>query len=171
MSRHVSTFAFWPILRYAYLMSRSAVVDHRYRLQPADLAHLPPRLRISGVSLQGVEQIHPVLHFADAPHKPLVLDARQCQTMMQLTQSAVCTDWVGHTIQLQMASADLPPAIQIVAPTAQAPKLMPRQRQAAGPAQLWRTLLPILVLGLALLSVWLLDRVPGLWERLLDLLR
>ena len=84
-------------------MSRAVIIDHTYRLQAADIGQQFMRVQIVSVSLQGLEESKPMLHLAEFPNRPLVLDAVQRDALLRITGSALFNDWVGQTIQLHRA--------------------------------------------------------------------
>lgn len=151
-------------------MSRAPVVDERYRLQPADLQGLPLRTVIHKVTYQGLEQLTPVLHFADLPlgHlalvKHLALDAAQCRELIRLTRSSFCGDWVGQTVELRVTSVAGKPTINLATPT---PPAVVRERllRVHTPLMLnGHTLLLITLLVLVFVALFLFENSTAAWQ-------
>ncbi len=139
-------------------MSRVAIIDHAYRLQAADLGRQLIRVQITSVSLQGLEESRPMLHLAEFPNRPLVLEAEQRNALIRITGSALFSDWVGQTVRLRMVHNGK--SVEIEALEVNAP-LLPIQRPAAIRWPLrsinWRTLLLVIVILLVFAAVALLD--------------
>ena len=94
------------------ISSTSPIVDQRYRLTPADLQGRSAVVTIMNVTLQGVEELHPVLHF-DTIRKPLVLDPRQCDDVAHLTRSTIMQEWIGARLLLMPRLGDAGPTIEL----------------------------------------------------------
>ena len=151
-------------------MSRATIIDHAYRLQAADLGRQPMRVKILSVSLQGLEESRPMLHLAEFPNRPLVLDAEQRNALMRITGSALFSDWVGQTVRLRMVHNGK--SVEIEALEVNAPPLLPIHRPAAirWPFRSinWRALLLVIIILLvfaaaALLDNGLLNNSEALW--------
>jgi hypothetical protein len=87
-------------------MSRAMVVDQRYRLQADDLHGATFHVVIQGITFQGLEDLAPVLHFAGAPAKHLVLDEDLRRELIAMTQSSLFDDWIGRTVELRPVRQD-----------------------------------------------------------------
>ena len=81
-------------------MSISPIVDANYRLHPPDLEGAARRVVISNVTMQGVENMTPVLHF-DGQTKRLVLDAEQAAQLVEITGTSLFAQWIGVAVILQ----------------------------------------------------------------------
>lgn len=97
-------------------MSRVEIIDHRYRLQPEDLAGAPRRLIVANVTLQGLEDMVPTLHF-EGQEKRLPLSAEQCRALTELTGTPVLRDWIGATVVLAPTRSAEGSGIRILSPT------------------------------------------------------
>jgi hypothetical protein len=150
-------------------MSRSHIVDERYRLQAADLGSGPVRVLISGVSFQGVEELAPVLHFRGPVRKRLVLNATQRRELIALTHSSLCSDWVGRQVELRPIRSNQQAAITILAPTRPQARLIEADevgRQGYLPV---RTVLLLLLLGLLMAFAFWLEQATDPFRLLFDL--
>ena len=94
-------------------MSLSETIDEKYRISVADLGGRAQRLVIANVSYQGVEEMHPVLHF-EGLTKRLVLTSSQCYDMIRLTHTAIPSDWIGETIILRPGRSGAPVGATLV---------------------------------------------------------
>ena len=108
-------------------MPYSRAVEERYRLQPADLDG-PVEVTVTNVTLQGLETVQPVLHFADFG-KWLTLDDVQSYELARATCSAVFQDWLGRHIVLTPLQEEEGARIAISRPGAP----IPRPRRAVTP--------------------------------------
>jgi hypothetical protein len=99
-------------------MSRLTIVDDEYRLRPADLESRSHTVTITAVSMQGLEEMQPVAHFAET-RKRLVLDRDQCTSLILLTGSTLTQDWVGCTVVLTPAIEGAEPIIRLLPPLRQ----------------------------------------------------
>jgi hypothetical protein len=153
-------------------MSRALVVDLRYRLQPDDLHGVHLRVVIGAVTLQGLEDFAPVLHFAGSPAKHLVLDEELRRELIHITQSSLVNDWIGRTVELRSVRQDGDVRIGLTAPGR--PNTLDvhlfrlykwRSQQAGAFGQI---LLLILALMLILLAVSFVENSAQLWETVLD---
>ncbi len=81
-------------------MSISDAVDTRYRLLPADLGGRARRVLVYRVSVEGVEQMTPLVHF-EGVARPLALDGDQRSQMAQIAGSTLLADWVGVALVLR----------------------------------------------------------------------
>lgn len=97
-------------------MSRVEIVDQLYRLQPEDLAGAPRRLVIANVTLQGLEEMTPTLHF-EGHAKRLTLNAEQSRALSELTGTPILRDWIGVALVLAPTHTADGAGIRIVAPT------------------------------------------------------
>jgi hypothetical protein len=152
-------------------MSRSQIVDERYRLQAADLGGGPVRVLISGVSFQGVEQLVPVLHFRGPVRKQLALNATQRRELIALTHSSLCSDWVGRQVELRPVRSNRQAAITILAPAGSQSRpleldVMPRQGYLPV-----RTVLLLLLLALLMAFAFWLEQATDPFRLLFDLFR
>jgi hypothetical protein len=136
-------------------MSRSTVVDQRYRLQAPDLGGIPQRVIIGAISFQGLEELTPVLHFEGLPNKHLVLNSAQRQELIRLMHSSLCSDWVGRPVELRAIQVDQAAPIVLAAPTT--PQVLhermahPRKRGRALSSSWWMALVLLLMLAALLL--------------------
>jgi hypothetical protein len=144
-------------------MTRSRVIDQRYRLQAKDIGSTPVVVTICNVSFQGLEQLTPLLHFTGYPGKVLAPDQQQCRDLVRLTRSALCSEWIGHTILLRTTQQNGATTLVIDAAattTINAPVL-------ASPVSRWgalgSTLLLLVILGVALGAAYLLEHLDHLW--------
>lgn len=151
-------------------MSRSTVVDKRYRLQSVDLGDAPQRTIIRAISFQGLEELTPVLHFEGLPGKHLALNSAQRQELIRMMHSSLCSDWVGRPVELRPDRTDNESTVHLLAPT---PPQVLRERvarfQARGQAigsSLWLALLLLLVLA----ALLLLERSETAFQFILQLL-
>lgn len=163
-------------------MPYSQVVEQRYRVQPLDLGG-PTLVVITNVTLQGLEQIHPVLHF-DRLQKRLMLDDAQSDELARITQSAVFADWVGHEVLLTPVSEDNETRIALSSPSAP-PSPLPVQpaepteprrshdvrlptidfRSVRHAAHLtWQTLLVLVLIILLIAAFYAVNNTELLWE-------
>jgi hypothetical protein len=97
-------------------MSRVEIIDQRYRLQPEDLAGAPRRLVVANVTLQGLEEMVPTLHF-EGQEKRLPLSAEQSRALTELTGTPVLRDWIGATVILAPTRSTDGAGIRILSPT------------------------------------------------------
>lgn len=139
-------------------MSLSPIVDERYRLKPADVGPTT-RVTIKNVSLQGVEQLRPVLHLAEFPTKRLVIDSTQCEALIRLIGSPFLTDWIGHQVDLTTITAEEQTRIMI---GASSPARWPWQQagalvQANNHQPIWTSILLLIVLLLIFSAAYALD--------------
>lgn len=144
------------------LMSRARVVDQRYRLQAKDLGNTPVVVKIYNVSYQGLEQLTPLLHFDGYPGKVLALDHQQCRDLIRLTHSALCNEWIGHTVLLRPAQQEGDTTLVIETPTTpktELPSLTPPTTRWGALAS---TLLLLIILGVALGAAYLLEHLDHL---------
>lgn len=144
-------------------MSRARVVDQRYRLQAKDLGNTPVVVKICNVSYQGLEQLTPLLHFDGYPGKVLAPDQQQCRDLIRLTHSALCNEWIGHTVLLRPAQQEGATTLMIETPTTpktDLPSLTPRATHWGALAS---TLLLLIILGVALGAAYLLEHLDHLW--------
>jgi hypothetical protein len=72
----------------------------RYRLMPDDLGGKPRQVFVRSVTLQGVEELTPLVHF-EGFGRPLALDLEQRMQMATIAHSAILSDWIGATLILQ----------------------------------------------------------------------
>ncbi len=86
-------------------MSRSPIVDNRYRLTPADLNGRPRQVVVKAVTMEGVETMTPVLHF-EGVARPLTLGLAQRTDMALIARSTLTTDWVGVSLVLRPVKAE-----------------------------------------------------------------
>jgi hypothetical protein len=143
-------------------MLRSQSVYERYRLSPGDLAAPRVPVTIRAVSYQGLEQLNPVLHLAEFPTKPLVLNPQQCAELIRATQSSMAQHWIGQVIVLRLEPKVHPSLIAIAAPTPmQTPVVTARSRPMAR-GKFWSTLLLLLILAAAFSAVYLLEHLDQL---------
>jgi hypothetical protein len=91
------------------------VVDQRYRLQADDLHGATLHVVINAITFQGLEDLVPVLHFADAPAKHLVLDEDLRRELIAMTQSSLFHDWIGRTVELRPVRQDGDVRIRLIA--------------------------------------------------------
>ena len=157
-------------------MSLSSIVDLRYRLQPADIGQRVLRLTINNISVQGVEDLRPVLHFAEFPTKRLVLDSDQRRALIQMTGSVLFADWVGHQVDLstgmgsvvhddQGEIAQEQPVIVLGAPG----QVKAGRRANVGSVSTsgrWTSWLLLFVILLAFAAAYLLENSDALWQLL-----
>ena len=134
------------------------VVDARYRLRAADLQNRTARLRIHNVTMQGVEAVRPVLHFAG--ERPLVVDSAQCNDLARITGSAVPAEWIGQEIVLVPVTEDNSTTLLILGPDEPHPTPKPTQatdkRSALPPAPRIEISIRTLVIALLLFALLLL---------------
>ncbi len=109
-------------------MPYSRAVEERYRLQPADLDG-PVEVTVTNVTLQGLETVQPVLHFADL-EKWLTLGDIQSDEMARATGSAVFQDWLGRRLTLTPLEEEGTVRIAIIRVGAP----IPRPRRASPPS-------------------------------------
>ena len=157
-----TTFAYTP-------MSRSQIVDQRYRLQSIDLQGVPVQVVITAVSFQGLEELAPVLHLANGSFKRLALAPEQREALIRVTQSTLCTDWVGCQIALYPGIAQTPADVVIVSPGALRQRQWPILRAPPQASTLKRAIWPLVLVSLALLFVFLLERSEIGFEQILSL--
>jgi hypothetical protein len=141
-----------------------------YRLQPGDLAGRSITVTVSNVTLQGLEELQPVLHFATID-KRMALDDVQCDAMARLTGQAILEAWIGTRIMLTPVEADEGATIRINQPFSSraGSDSLPEPRTA--PAFSWRQpLLLLLFLALAFGAVYLIEHGSRLWSELQQLL-
>jgi hypothetical protein len=147
-------------------MSLSPLVDEHYSLKPTDVGRATFRVTIKNVSLQGVEELSPVLHLNEFPNKRLVIDRIQCQALIRLTGSPLFTGWIGQQIDLTTVTNAGRTAIVIGAP-------QPENwlwNRASAPAndgvrsQWWTSLLLFIILVLIFSAVYVLDNGDTVWQ-------
>lgn len=157
-------------------MPHSRVVEQQYRLQPSDL-HGPALATITNVSLQGLEEMRPVLHF-DKFGKRLVLDDVQSDELARVTRSAVFADWVGHAVMLEPIGEEGAARISLSSPPSQpTPQpTRPRQKQIRRTQSEQKTmgldqvrivlqaLLLLLLVVLIAISLYLLNNTEIIWR-------
>ncbi|CAN5507110.1 hypothetical protein BH10CHL1_BH10CHL1_11230 [soil metagenome] len=147
-------------------MSLSPLVDELYTLKPSDVGRPPLRVTIKNVSLQGVEEICPVLHLKEFPTKRLVIDSTQSQTLIQMTGSPLFGSWIGQKIDLRtMTEAGLT-TIVLSAPQPEN-WLWPRTSTSAldqTRRQYWTSILLFVVLLLIFSAAYLLDNGDAIWQ-------
>lgn len=97
-------------------MSRVEIIDQAYRLHAQDLMGAPRRMTITNVSLQGLEEMTPTLHF-DGQTKRLALTRTQSSELIRVTGTSVLQQWIGLTIVLEPASTPDGPTIRISTPS------------------------------------------------------
>jgi hypothetical protein len=141
-------------------MSRSSIVDESYRLKPGDLGRRPVRVAVQNVSFQGLEELHPVLHFAEFPTKRLVLDPLQCRQLITATHSPLCVDWIGRAVELRSASyaGQAVVAIEVTETLPKRPGRKLNWETQDSPAR--TVMLLLLLLALAFGTVYILDHYP-----------
>ncbi len=147
-------------------MSLSPLVDELYTLKPTDVGRAPLRVTIRNVSLQGVEELNPVLHLQEFPTKRLVIDRTQGQVLIQLTGSPLFTSWIGQQIDLKAVTNEGKTAIMLSAPQPEH-WLWPRAispLQASKRDQYWSSLLLFSVLLLIFGAAYLLDNGDAIWQ-------
>ena len=149
-------------------MTSYRFINRQYRLTPTDLAEGTQRVVITNVTFQGLEEIHPVLHFDGQP-KRLVCDPGQCNELARITNSAVCADWVGVALLLEAVEGDSGPTIRLRAAQDSLPEAQSSLRASPSPAPWFGPLGVIILLGALFLLVFLLERSDQLWARLLNL--
>lgn len=93
-------------------MSRSEIIDRLYRLTPADLNGRPRQVVIKGVTLEGVEFTHPLLHF-EGVARPMALDLTQRTDMAVIARSTLLADWIGISLVLRPIKTDGQEAIAL----------------------------------------------------------
>lgn len=145
-------------------------LERRYRLQPGDLAGRSITVTVSNVTLQGLEELQPVLHFATID-KRMALDDAQCDAMARLTGQAILEAWIGARIMLTPVEEDEGATIRITQPVAGSAgsDSLPEPRTA--PVFSWRQpLLLLLFLALAFGAVYLIENGSRLWVELQQLL-
>ncbi len=157
-------------------MSLSSIVDLRYRLQAADIGQRVLRLTINNISVQGVEDLRPVLHFAEFPTKRLVLDRDQRQALIQMTGSMLFDDWVGQQIDLSTVMRRAaqhvegePLLEQLVIVLSGPGRAKPGRRPhsvSISKSSRWTSLLLLIVISLAFAAAYLLENSDTLWHLL-----
>ena len=152
-------------------MSRAPVVDVRYRLQPADLAGSIQRVVIQQVSFQGLEEMTPVLHFADRFDKPLALTASQRRELIESLHSFLCEEWVGQAIELRPGRHLTDAEIQIGAPTSSSYRHTPARPLRTRSFSIGPSLWALLLLVAAVAMVYWIEQAEILIEMILDWLR
>ena len=147
-------------------MSISPVIDDGYRLKPADVGRATMRVTINNVSLQGVEELSPVLHLVEFPTKRLVIDGAQGQVLMQLTGSPLLTDWIGQQIDLKTSTDEGESTILIQAPQAESwPwKQTSPPKHESDPGNRWTSLLLLVVLIVIFGAAYALDNGDAVWQ-------
>lgn len=148
-------------------MSRSAIVDQRYRLQAADLSSSVWRVAIHSVSWQGVEELTPVLHFDAAALRNLALDASQRRDLIRATQSSLCSDWIGRSVELRRTGSADGVTISIRPPTPKRVYRPPRLRAQSKPD--WPALLWLALFLLAMLALFWLNNSADAFQSILEL--
>lgn len=98
-------------------MSRIEIIDQNYRLGAHDLMGAPRKLTITNVSLQGLEEMTPTLHFAGHT-KRLTLTRDQSSDLIRLTGTPVIQQWIGLTVILEPALTPDGVTIRITTPGA-----------------------------------------------------
>lgn len=151
-------------------MSRSAIVDGRYRLTPADLNGRPRQVMVKAVTLEGVEDLTPVLHF-EGVARPLALGLMQRTDMALIARSTLTTDWVGVSLVLWPTKADGQEVIALRSIDAAPPRVQPSWRPSNdSPARSVRSALLLgLIVLIAFISVFLVENT-GLVETIMDML-
>ena len=146
--------------------SLSPIIDEHYRLKPADIGRALLRVTIKNVSLQGVEQLRPVLHLGEFPNKRLVIDRTQCQVLIRLTGSPLFVDWIGQEIDLKMSIHEGQTDITISAPQAENRLWHPAQspKRATARHQLGPSLLLFSVILLIFSAAYALDNGGAVWQ-------
>lgn len=145
-------------------MSRSRVVDQRYRLQAQDLGATSVVVTICNVSYQGLEQLTPLLHFDGYPGKIFAPDQQQCSDLVRLTHSKLCSEWVGHTILLRTTQQYGVKTLVIDAPLTAAVTTTPGlSSSTARWGAAGSTLLLLVILAVALGAAYLLEHMDHLW--------
>lgn len=143
-------------------MAHTHTVQTRYRLNPKDITAARVAVTIQNVSYQGLEDLNPVLHLAEYPGKPLVLNRQQCAELSKVTQSALPAAWIGRVIVLQVQNQADPPVIGITAPQQQPVPIVTSRPRANHYGKLWSILLLFLILAAAFGAVYLLERLDQL---------
>lgn len=139
-----------------------SVVDGRYRLQPADLPAPVVRAHIRAVTMQGMEAPALLLHFTGFT-KPLVLDAPNREAVLTLTGTPVFEGWVGRELELHVVGTPGAQRIVVTPPGAPLPQPPPSElRRRSSRARLTTTLFVFLVLLLAVLAVYWIERSGAL---------
>lgn len=147
-------------------MSLSPLVDELYTLRPVDVGHAPLRVTINNVSLQGVEEISPVLHLNEFPTKRLVIDSTQSQTLIQMTGSPLFASWIGQKIELTTVTQAGLTNIVLSAP--QPENWLWHRTNSAAPdgtrRQYGASILLFVVLILIFSAAYLLDNGDAIWQ-------
>ena len=149
--------------------ARGHVAVAAYRLQANDLPEGFTTAKIHAITAQGVEALTPLAHM-EGIAKPLALDAEDVNTLMRMSGSPFTADWIGRTVEVRTVRRNGPHVLRPYAPGAPPPPVV----QPAPPAPRRRGLRSavgfVLILGLALLAVYLVEQGPALWTLLQDLL-
>jgi hypothetical protein len=152
-------------------MSRAPVVDERYSLQPGDLAGNVRRVVIQNVSYQGVEELTPVLHFAQAALRPLPLDVAQRSELIRLSHSALSSDWIGSLVELRVTQHNGQPRIVLTTPNAPNRVRDQLDQLRSIPWPRLRSFLLLLLLAVMLIALYLLENSETAWQTLYNWLR
>lgn len=158
-------------------MPYSQVVEERYRLQASDLSG-PARVTITNVTLEGLEDVRPVLHF-DRLHKRLAISDIQSDEIARVTGSAVMSDWIGRSITLTVVLDGDGPRIALGPPDAPVRSQTGNPPQSTGPRRpgavdlrpllhaahlTWQALLLLALIIALIAAVYALQNTEVLWR-------
>jgi hypothetical protein len=151
-------------------MSRSPIVDNRYRLTSADLNGRPRQVVVKAVTMEGVEIMTPVLHF-EGVARPLALGLAQRTDMALIARSTLTTDWVGVSLVLLPSKADGQEIISLQSIDARraTPYSAWKPRQDKPTRSLRGALVLVLLVVIAFLGVYVVESTE-LLNRILELL-
>ena len=148
-------------------MSLSPVIDQRYRLAPADLAGRPRQVMVRQVGMEGLDELTPLLFF-EGVARPLALDHDQRMAMSRIAHSHRTTDWVGAALVLRPTRSqgrdtillfDLEERVAATNPPLRERWSAP---QAGAQKLLGRSAVVLLLVALAFVAAWLVERIPDL---------
>ena len=133
------------------------VVGRRYRLRPEDLLSDSVEATITNVSMEGLEVLHPVLHF-DRLAKPMALNPETANDLAHVTHSAIPEEWIGQRVQIAAVDDGGDLRLTILAPSVRVPPpVRLTRRSSEARRQRTRSLLIALVVLLIVLAVYLLE--------------
>jgi hypothetical protein len=151
-------------------MSISDVIDVRYRLMPNDLGGKPRQVFVRSVTLQGVEELTPLVHF-EGFGRPLALDLDQRMQMATIAHSAILSDWIGATLILQpdrLAGSETIQLRNVGSSGLRAGGSLDRRTSAPRTRSWLRIVLFALLLAAAFAAASLVESAPSI-DALLDL--
>jgi hypothetical protein len=118
-----------------------------------------------------LEELTPVLHFAESPLHPLPLGAAQRSELIRLSHSALAHDWIGAIVELRVTQYNGQRRISLAPPNA--PTLLRDQldQLRSLPWPRLRNFLLLLLLTVLLFALYLLENSETAWQTLYNWFR